>query len=304
MREHIANVSSFRFTGLGTYFSLGLSAIVLAGGQGCGGSTPLQPAHSSSFYPVRGTTDNGASAGAINWVYRINGGQAVALSPPSAGAIQFSDEDVTARDGSDITTSLQATVTASDGSNSSGHESLDQTDHLTPGSSPATVSERDVNIVVSIAGSGNQISDTEMLRYTFTPTPLPTYFDRDDLDALALGFSESQATQSAFTGTVTTTATGSPSQTQTASMTIPTSISWTLTDKLTTFGVLGHDYANVVEVQTTTVVTDPTTGMMQQGTANIWLAKGIGMIREDQSGSAFASTGAVTSELVSTSLVP
>lgn len=284
-----------------TLFTLVLSAVACASAQGCGGGAPLQPAHSSSFFPVRGTADNGAAAGTLHWVYRLNGGQPVTTASPSSATIHFGDENITAQDGLTITQSLDADLTAT---GVSGHESVDETDHITPDSSPATISEKDINI--AIAASNNGVSETEalMFHYTYGATPLSTFFDRDDLDTLPPGSSGSQDLQIMLNGTVTATVTGSGTQSQSTSMTLPTSLSWSLVDQLATFQVLGHDYANVVEVQTTTLVTDPSTGVPEQGTANIWLAKGIGMIREEQDGTAFDVTGPIASELVSTNLTP
>jgi hypothetical protein len=293
MRHHLGRTP--------TWLALATSAVIFAGTQGCGGNDPLAPAHSTSFFPVRGTSDSGAAAGTLHWVYRINGGQPLAAGTAVAGAtIQFSDEDITAQDGAVIKTSLQATLA---GSNTSGHESVDETDQLTPGSSPATISARDVHIALSASGGGMQLTEALMFHYLITPAQA-TFFDRDDLDSLAAGFTESQDTQLAVTGSVTATVTSAGTQSQTVSMTIPSSTSWVLVDKLPTFQVLGHDYANVVEVQTTTTAVDPTTGASQQGNANIWLAKGIGTIREEQTGSVFDTSGPITTELVTTNLVP
>jgi hypothetical protein len=296
MRSHLARTS--------TWSALAVNAVLLAGTQGCGGNEPLQPAHSTSFYPVRGTADSGAAADTLHWVYRINGGQPITSTTSPGTTIQFNDEDVTAEGGSTVKTSVEATLASTNGgTTASGHESLDETDQVTPGSSPATISERDVNLTISVAAGSVQVSAMQMVKYMYTP-PQATFFDRDDLDSLAIGFTESQDTQVAVTGTATASATGEATQSQTVSMTIPSSTTWVLVAKLPTLQVLGHDYTNVVEVQTTGTATDPMTATTQQANASIWLAKGIGMIREQESGTTFDSTGPVTVELVSTNLAP
>jgi hypothetical protein len=283
------------------WFALASSAVIFAGAQGCGGDAPLPPAHSSSFFPVRGTTDNGAAAGTLHWVYRINGGQALPSNADPSMTIRFGDEQIDARDGSTITTSLGADLTAT---GASGHESVNETDHLTPGSSPATADEKAVDIRIVVTGSGMQENLAEMLKFSYGSTPLSTFFDRDDLDSLAIGFADTQTVQAVVTGSATATVTGAGTQTQSISMTLMSSTNWTLVDQLATFQVLGHDYANVVKVQTVTQAIDPSTGVLQEGDASIWLAKGIGVIRQEQTGSTFATTGPVTSELVSTNLAP
>ena len=275
-----------------------LAIAVTAAAPGCGGNDPLQPAHSGSFFPVRGTTDMGADT-TIKWTYRINGGQPVALAADAGISIRFSDETVTAQGGSTITTSLSGTVIAT---GVSGGESFTETDHLTA-DSPATVSERDADIRLQIAEGSTSVSETEMLRYAFGTTPLPTFFDRDDLDTLALGFSESRDSTAAVTGTITASGAGAPAQSQTVTTTLSESQSWTLADKLATFDVLGTTYMNVVKVQRTTTVTDASSGTNQQGTSTLWLAKGIGMIREEDNASSVTGTDTLVSELVSTNLV-
>jgi hypothetical protein len=275
-----------------------LAIAVTVAAPGCGGNDPLQPAHSGSFFPVRGTTEMGADT-VIKWTYRINGGQPVALAADPGISIRFSDETVTAQGGSTITTSLSGTVIAT---GVSGGESVTETDHLTS-DSPATVSERDADTRLSLSEGGTSLSETEMLRYAFGTTPLPTFFDRDDLDTLALGFSESHESTAAVTGTITASGTGVPAQSQTVTTSITDSQSWTLADKLATFDVLGTTYMNVVKVQRTTTVTDASTGTPQQGTGTLWLAKGIGLIREEDSASSVTGTDTLVSELVSTNLV-
>jgi hypothetical protein len=277
---------------------LPLAIAVTLSAQGCGGNDPLKPAHATSFFPVRGTTDTGAST-TIKWTYRINGGQSVALMAAPGLTVRFNDETVTAQDGSVITTAISGSVAAT---GLSGSESVTETDHLTS-DSPATVSERDTDTRLSLSEAGSNVSETEMLRYAFGTTPLPTFFDRDDLDTLAIGFAESRDSQAAVTGTMSASATGVAMQSQTVSTTITDSQSWTLVDKLATFDVLGQTYTDVVKVQRTTTVTEAASGMTDQGTSTLWLAKGIGIVREEDSASSLTGTDALVSELVSTNLV-
>jgi len=106
------------------------------------------------------------------------------------------------------------------------------------------------------------------------------------------------------TGSSTTTATGQNPQTQTVSETIPVSATWTLTDTLATFQVLGQDYANVVVIQMTSSATSSTTGTTAVVDGTFWFAKGIGMIRSEESGTSLDVAGPLTEELVSTNLIP
>jgi hypothetical protein len=275
-----------------------LAIAVTVAASACGGNDPLKPAHSSSFFPVRGTTDMGADT-TIKWTYRINGGQPVALSASPGLTIRFNDEQVTADNGTTITTQISGAVSAT---GVSGNESVTETDHLTS-DSPATVSARDADTRLSLSEGGTSLSETEMIRYAFGTTPLPTFFDRDDLDTLAIGFGESRDSTATVNATITATITGMPAQSQTVTTSITDSQSWTLADKLATFDVLGTTYTNVVKVQRTTAVTEAASGTNDQGTSTLWLAKGIGMIREEDSASTVTGTDALVSELVSTNLV-
>jgi len=289
-----------RFGNRPAWFAVAAIAVTFAA-QGCGSHDALPPAHSASFYPVRGTTDSGGAT-SLNWIYRVNGGQPVAAGATPGLTVRFADYNVTS-DGTVITTSINGAVGGSDGTVSvSGNESVMQTDHLTS-DSPATVSERDVDTRLSLAASGVSISEDEMLKYAFGTTPLPTFFDRDDLDTLAVGFSESRDSQAAVTASVTATVPGSPTQSMTMTTTLAASQSWMLVDKLATFQVLNQTYTNVVEVQRTTNVALAGAGTTDSGTSMLWLAKGIGMIREEDSGSSLTGTGTVATELVRTNLV-
>jgi hypothetical protein len=273
---------------------------VAAGAPGCGGSDPLAPAHSASFYPVRGTADNGGPAARLHWVQRINGGQPIASTSVLGSAVQFGDSDVTAQD--DIITSVIDGSLLNNGV-SIGHESIRSDQHLVPGSSPATVGEQDTNLTVSVSEGGMQVSEHDMLKYSYTP-PLPTFFDRDDLDSTPVGTTGSADSEAVVTGTTTVTVTGQGTQTQTVSQTVPSSATWTLMDMLATFNVLGHDYADVVVAQVVSSATASTGGPSVQITSKLWLAKGSETIRSEQTGDSLAVEGPLTAELVTTNLVP
>jgi hypothetical protein len=75
---------------------------------------------------------------------------------------------------------------------------------------------------------------------------------------------------------------------------------WTLTNTLATFQVLGQDYANLVVIQ----MTSSTTGTTAVVDGTLWFAKGIGMIRSEQSGTSLGVAGRLIEELVSTNLIP
>ncbi len=270
-----------------TLLAFVISAATWGAAPGCGGSDPLPMAHSSSFYPVRGTGDNGAAAGTLHWSYRINGGKPITSSSTSGLSITFGDEDVLAKDDSTISYATNATLTGPGGA--SGNETIRQTDHLTPGSSPATIDKREVSLMVSASSGGTQTSTSELANYTFTP-PQPTFFDRDDLDSLAAGFTESASFMAMVV--VTTTESGPGASPQTQSMTIPATQTWTLMDKLATFQVLGQTYNNVVTVNAHGSAIDPTSGATMQADSRMWLAKGIGMIRAEEDGT-FLSTNLV-----------
>jgi hypothetical protein len=275
------------------------TAVTAAPGCGGGGNDALVPAHSTSFAPVRGVGDNGAAVSKLHWLRRVNGGQPIPLGSDPSVSIQFSDSDVTAED--DVITSTVNGTVLQNGA-TVGHESVQGVQHLSPGSSPATVSEEDDSISVTISMAGVQVSENQMLKYVYTP-PLSA-FDRDDLDSMPVGTTGSLASQASVTGSATTTATGQSPQTQTLSETIPISATWTLTNTLATFQVLGQDYANVVVIQMTSSATSSTTGTTAVVDGTFWFAKGIGLIRSEESGTSLNVAGPLTEELVSTNLVP
>ena len=281
---------------------LGITTVVVvgAGAGGCGGSDPLVPAHSTSFAPVRGVGNNGAAVSRLHWLRRVNGGQPIPLASLPSFSIQFSDADVTAEN-DEVTTTVDGTVFQNDVVKI-GHESVRGVQHLSPGSSPATVNEEDDSITATISLSGVQMGENDALKYIYTP-PL-SIFDRDDLDSMPVGTTGSSTSQAAVTGSQTATATGQSPQTQTLSETIPISSTWSIADKVATFQVLGQDYANVVVIQMTTSATSSTTGTTSTADSTLWFAKGIGMIRSEQTGTSLDVTGPVTMELVSTNLVP
>ena len=281
-----------------SWLALAIATSVTAA-PGCGGNDALVPAHSTSFAPVRGVGDNGAAVSKLHWLRRVNGGQPLPLASDPSVSIQFSDSDVTAED--DVISSTVNGTVLQNGA-TVGHESANGVQHLSPGSSPATVSEEDDSTTVTISMAGNRVSQQQMLKYVYTP-PVSA-FDRDDLDSMPVGTTGSFAGQAIVTGSATTTATGQSSQTQTLSESIPISATWTLTDTLATFQVLGQDYANVVVIQMTSSATSSTTGTTAVVDGTLWFAKGIGMIRSEQSGTSLGVAGPLIEELVSTNLVP
>jgi hypothetical protein len=292
----------FRGPCASSWLALAIATAIAAGGAapGCGGgSDPLVPAHSTSFSPVRGVGDNGAAVSKLHWLRRVNGGQPLPVGSDPSISIQFRDTDVTAENDL-ITSTVDGTVFQNGAT--IGHESVRGVQHLSPGSSPATVSEEDDNTTVTLSLSGVQMSENQALKYVYTP-PL-TSFDQSDLDSMPAGTSGSFTSQALVTGSATLTASGQSPQTQTLSQTIPVSTTWTITDQLPTFQVLGQDYANVVVIQTASTATSSTTGMTAQIVGTLWLAKGIGMIRSEESGTSLDVAGPLTEELVSTNLVP
>jgi len=266
-------------------------------GVGCGGvndSTP-PPAHSSSFFPVRGTTDGGGAA-TLQWVYRVNDGHAVPFPATPGSNIRYNDETLRIS-GTTMTTSLSGTLESDDGAGVMGTTSAVTTDHLSS-DSPATVLAREVDGNSSLMASGMRIASRVMVMYSFGTMPEPTFFDRSDLDTLAVGFSESADLTATATATVT-----SGSQSTSATETVSLSLSWTLQAVLPSFTVRGTDYANVVQVLTTSSATESTSGATSQTSSKAWLAKGIGLIRAETTNTQAAGVETDVSELLSTNLV-
>lgn len=271
----------------------------LAGAPGCGGSDPLVPAHSASFSPVRGVGDNGAPVNKIQWIRRANGGQPIPSASDPGLTIQFSDTETTVEN--DVVTGIVNGTIQQDGA-AIGHESVRTLQHLTPGASPATVGEEDDRTTVTVSQSGLQMTQDQSLKDVYTP-PL-SIFDNDDLDSMPVGTAGSFTSQAVVTGAVSATATGQPPQMQTVSEFFSLSVTWTIMDKLATFQVLGQDYANVVVLQLTSSGTNTSTGTTSTVSGTSWYAKGIGLIRSEQTGTNLDVAGKLILELVSTNLVP
>lgn len=283
-----------------SHLLLAIATSLAAGAPGCGGgSDPLVPAHSASFAPVRAVGDDGAPVSKLHWVRRANGGQPIPSASDPTFSIQFSDTDTTVEN--DVVTGTVNGAILQSGT-AVGHESVQTRQHLSSGSSPATVGEEDDSLAVAVTLSGVQMTENQALKYVYTP-PI-SIFDNDDLDSMALGTAGSLTSQAVVSGSVTATATGQSPDTETVSETVPLSMTWTITDKLATFQVLGQDYANVVVIQLTSSATSSVTGMTAEVNGTSWLAKGIGMIRSEQSGTNLDVAGPLTLELVSTNLVP
>jgi hypothetical protein len=261
----------------------GFIALVVCGsgiGIGCGGGdSPPAPAHSSSFFPVRGTADNGGPASELQWVYRVNGGAPTPLPTASTVTVRYGDE-LFRISGMAMTTSLQGTLASTDPATPvSGTTSVQTTDHLSS-DSPATVLTRAVNSNSSFTVEGMSQATHTMVMYAFGPPAEPTFFDRTDLDTLAPGFSETANVQATADITVSVTdSSGTRMLSQTDA--IAMGLSWTLDATLPTFQVLGKDYANVVQVHEVNTSTDTTAGSAATVTITAWLAKGVGLIRSE-----------------------
>jgi len=284
----------------------GLVALVVCGsgiGIGCdgGSQTPLMPAHSSSFFPVRGLAGDGGPAGDLRWDYRVNGGAATPLPSTPALTVRY-DSDLVRISGTTMETSLKGPIGTADSSASvAGTTSVVSIDHLSS-NSPATILERDVNSISTLGVSGMFTTTRTMYMYVFDATPEPTFFDRTDLDTLSPGFTESGTVQPTVnvTATVTDSAgTRSESQTQTLLL----MLSWTLDDVLATFQVLGNDYANVVQVHQVNTSQDLASGTSATAMTTGWLAKGIGLIRSETTLDGPLGLQTDVLELVNTNLI-
>lgn len=274
-------------------------ALSAAGAAGCGGDAPPPPAHSDSFLPVRGTIDGGGPADVLEWTYRINDGQAVPYGAIPGSTIAIDDAIVQAVGGRAVTQSTRGRLSSPDGL--TGSVSTQTVDHLSDASPPAIL-QSDVTSSASIAIAGRSGSSRVMLMYGFTAMPVSTFFDRSDLDTLPLGFSEAQDAPAIVTGTITSTGSGG-NDSQTVSLTIDVMHSWTLLEQLAAFQVRGRTFNNVVRVQASTVSGDPVSGLTATSLRTIWLAKGIGMIRDETVVEQQTGTDQGTTELLDTNLV-
>lgn len=278
-------------------------AVLLVGvATGCGGGdSPLPPAHSSSFFPVRGTDDAGGTTSELEWIYRMNGGEPVPLSPGGGVTVRYADCPVRVA-GTTMTRSLNGTVANTDGSGWSGTVSHKTTDHFSP-DSPAKVMTREHDIRSSLVAAGSSLTIMHLVAtYDFGAIPAPTFYDRTDLDTLDVGFSESVQLVASDDAT-STVRSGSTNQTLSFTESVGVSLSWTLKAVLPTFQVLGKDYANVVQVDETMTSTT-TAGDAEQLVSTIWLAKGFGIIRQQTTGEVAAGvTETDVFELTRTNLV-
>jgi hypothetical protein len=287
---------------LGTRAVMLAASLLLSGtGPGCGSSSgSVSPAHSASFFPVRGTADGGGPAKVLEWLYRINGAKAVAYSATPGSSIQYADDSVVIMDGAVLTRSIEGLLSSTSGG-PTGSVASTITDHLS-GDAPAIMVERDIYARATLNLAGPASSSYVAIVYEFGATPMATFFDRDDLDLLAIGFSETQQATGTATGSVSA-ITGTSTQTEPVSATVMITQSWTLSEQLPTFQVLGRDYANVVKIDSVTSVVESTAGMMVETSSTTWLAKGIGLIRGEETIAQSGGTDTVASELLDTNLV-
>jgi hypothetical protein len=282
----------------------GVGVVLLLAG-GCGSGAPPQPAHSPSFFPVRGTADSGIAVDTLHWNYRINRGELVALgSLPNLG-VRYSDQAVSIFN-TTLRRLLNGTVSALDGSNTVSGMVLSSTvDQLDRGT-PASILKREVSTNTSLT-IGSDMSMTNLaLEYGFG-TPLSTLFDREDLDQLEVGLTTSGITASAsVTGNVkvTNTSGGEPvTSEQRVVDTVTLTLSWTLAEVLPTFVVLGRTYTNVVRVTTTTsAAATSDANSTTQTESMIWLAKGVGVIRQEDTVQQTTGANQTLAELIDTNL--
>jgi hypothetical protein len=95
-----------------TTAALVIGTIVAAAMAGCGDGGGPSPAHSASYFPVRGTSDAGGPLTDLRWRYRINGGQPTPFGATAGTTITYDDEDVNLTDGNTRTVSDRVTLTS------------------------------------------------------------------------------------------------------------------------------------------------------------------------------------------------
>jgi hypothetical protein len=281
---------------------IALGCYLLGSGTGCSSSdSPLQPVHSPSFFPVRGTTAAGMPTDELEWIYRMNGGDPTPISPTGGVTVRYADHRVRLA-GTTLTKALYGKVANTDGSGWAGDVSSASTDHLSS-DSPATVLARDLELRSSLVAAGSPLTIFRVaLTYDFGAIPAPTFYDRTDLDTLAVGYSESVSLSAVQKGTHTVMF-ESTNQTSPIDQSATVSLSWSVDAVLPTFEVLGKTYANVVRVNETmmssSIAGDPT-----NRSSLIWLAKGVGMIRAQTRGVVASGVSeSDTYELTRTNLV-
>lgn len=264
------------------------------GGPSESGAALPPSAHSTSFSPVQGTLDDGGIAGELYWVYRIDHGQPHASGTSPGLTFTFGDEIHTLRQGTLVETDT-STVSGSSTGTTSGviTEQLD---------SVGAVQSIDTESTASLTTGSSQVG----LKETFG-VPLPAFLNRTDLDALAVGYSQTESTATANVSSTVT----SGGTTMQFSGTASVNTSWTVMAKMAAYTVLGVSYADVVQIQVTSVANvqiSDSTGQTSSSTTTTttleWLARGIGTIYSEATSQGQNGSDTTIGELVTTNLVP
>jgi hypothetical protein len=229
------------------------------------------------------------------WRYRINGGQPVVDSSgtvPVSITIDQQEVNLTDRGTRRVTTSTGAIGVP--GIDAAGTVKVRIEETLRPGS-PSALTEIKLEIDERFTLDMEQfIVQIEQLERP--QLPIVQFLERPDLNELPDGFSEEAKVTMNVTGSLTTDVSGQHTIDSLDDQ-VNLTLKWTVREKLPSFAVLGKEYRQVVRLEESSVGVSGSTGATTDTTSTVWVAKGVGVVRSLDDGTAGPMTA---TELVET----
>ena len=284
---------SIRYLTLLCIIVLGMVVAIGSGGGDSSGDlkTPQRAdqydaATSTSFSPVRATTDSGEST-ELFWKYEINEGEPLDVYDRGISlAFDFKPLILTINpldmeryaeiegDVSGIADVYGDEYKVSGDYYSDAVEELDSLDEST------MVDSSKITLDMKMKMAGESVKIYMDLDIDFN-TPCEWFLDRENLDALPVGYAYSSRGTVYGTASGTLEITGAVEEEVAIDENVTSAEKWTILEKLDFYVVRGKTYANVIKVQRDTYV--PSAGLSgfdgERTVMYYWVAKGIGMIK-------------------------
>ena len=260
------------------------------------------PASSDSFMPALGRDGKGKPVGALHWSYRVNAGKPVVVPGATTLSFTFGDQDVVVdQGGRHRSARVTASFTATQGKNSaSGVQVATLEDTLALGP-PAAVIQRSeqVDVTISGAASGHELRALTMK----ADMPVLEFADRGDLDQLPVGHTEEMNVTFELSGS-TATEMGGKRETKPLTGQAQATFFWRIEEQLATFAVGGKLYKNVVKLEEDHQMTSTSAvpGSSGSTTSHFWVARGIGIVRSEETLDVNGVSASYFEELADTNL--
>jgi hypothetical protein len=277
--------------------------LAMSGLAACGTSSPGdQPASakSDSFSPSTAVDAMGMPTD-VWWKHRMNGGVATPIEVNGLSGTATATDRLTrvSAGGMNESGSFSMTLVLSDGTTSAtSHVTATQTQARTVGP-PSASTDLHLNEEEQVVGPGASIHLSLALASMYS-MPVVDFGDRTDLDQLPVGHVDEATVTTTSSATVNVTGGGAPS-TKSQSVTSSDHYVWTVKEQLPSMTVLGKTYQRVVRMEVLTDSTNQSTLEKKSAITTLWLAAGIGIIKQLQPPNDTLSFP-VTAELVDTNL--